>query len=375
MIQRRTLAVSCFAMANAFFVAPALAATVAPGKVAGADSAKAAAKPPSAPSNTAPAANAGKVGAQEPGLYVTFYTAKGQIQAALEFEKTPLTVCNFVGLIEGTKSSNKPQGTRFYDGLTFHRVEPGFVIQGGDPDGRGTGGPGYSFGDEFHPDLKHDKEGILSMANAGPGTNGSQFFITHGPTPHLDNRHSVFGHVVKGMEVVRAIAVGDKMDSVRVTRIGAAAKAFKATEEAFQTLIKNAAKAKEAEEAKAKAEFDALVKKATVKPSGLKYIITQPGTGAKPQKGNKVVVHYVGKLTNGKKFDSSLDRNKPLDFPIGVGMVIPGWDEGLLDMQKGEKRTLIIPANLGYGERGAGPIPPNSTLVFDVELLDILAAP
>jgi FKBP-type peptidyl-prolyl cis-trans isomerase len=321
-----------------------------------------------------------------PGVYATFYTSKGMITAQLEFEKAPLTVSNFVGLAEGTKSSNKPNGTRFFDGLTFHRVVPGFVIQGGDPLGTGTGGPGYQFPDEFDPTLRHDKEGILSMANSGPGTNGSQFFITMSPTPHLNDKHSIFGHVIDGYAVVPKIAQGDKMDSVRITRIGPKAKDFKVTEEKFQYLITHldsakaakeaAAKAEqEAQEKKAKAEMDALEKSAKVTPSGLKYVITKPGTGPKPQRGNKAVVHYVGKLTNGTKFDSSIDRNRPLEFPVGVGMVIPGWDEGLLDMQKGEKRTLIIPPNLAYGSRDNGKIPANSTLVFEVELLDFKANP
>jgi FKBP-type peptidyl-prolyl cis-trans isomerase len=305
-----------------------------------------------------------------PGVFATFYTPKGVILAQLEFEKTPITVANFVGLAEGTKASILPKGKRFFDGLTFHRVEPGFVIQGGDPEGTGRGGPGYNFPDEFAPDLKHDVPGILSMANAGAGTNGSQFFITHAPTPHLDGRHAVFGHVIQGMDVVLKIAVGDKMDSVRITRVGAKAKAFKITEEKFQALIKNKEKTEAEAEAKVKAAFAELEKKATTTATGLKYIVTRPGTGPKPQRGNKAKVHYVGTLIDGTKFDSSVDRNTPFEFPVGTGMVIPGWDEGILDMQKGEKRTLIVPAKLGYGERGAGPIPPNSTLVFEVELLD-----
>jgi cyclophilin family peptidyl-prolyl cis-trans isomerase len=180
----------------------------------------------------------------EDGLYADMDTTKGKVLLKLEFEKTPLTVANFVGLAEGTKDYStkgeppKKQDKPFYDGLTFHRVIPSFMIQGGDPQGNGRGGPGYRFKDEFDPTLKHDKPGILSMANAGPGSNGSQFFITHVPTPHLDNKHSVFGHVVEGQDVVNNIVVGDKIKLVKILRIGDKAKQFKADEETFQKLAK-----------------------------------------------------------------------------------------------------------------------------------------
>jgi len=178
------------------------------------------------------------------GLYAEFDTSKGKIICQLEFEKTPLTVANFVGLAEGTKnysrdgSAPKAQGKPFYDGLTFHRVIPNFMIQGGDPQGSGRGGPGYKFKDECRADLKHDGPGILSMANAGPGSNGSQFFITHVGTAWLDGKHTVFGRVVEGQDVVNKIAVGDKINSLKIIRIGDKAKAFKGDEADFEKFSK-----------------------------------------------------------------------------------------------------------------------------------------
>lgn len=162
------------------------------------------------------------------GLYAKFETSKGDILVQLEFEKTPLTVCNFVGLAQGTLKTNVRQGKPFYDGLNFHRVIANFMIQGGCPLGTGTGSPGYRFADEFDPSLRHSGPGILSMANSGPGTNGSQFFITHGPTPHLDGKHTVFGKVVQGQNVVDAIRKDDKLVKVTIGAVGEKAKTFKA---------------------------------------------------------------------------------------------------------------------------------------------------
>lgn len=173
------------------------------------------------------------------GLYAKIITSKGDILIQLEFEKTPLTVTNFVGLAEGTKSSNRGKGVRFYDGLTFHRVIPDFMIQGGDPDGNGTGGPGYTFPDEIYSTLRHNTPGVLSMANAGPDTNGSQFFITHTKTPWLDGKHTVFGHVIEGQDVVNAIRQGDIIKTIQIIRIGKKAAAFKADQVSFEMLLLN----------------------------------------------------------------------------------------------------------------------------------------
>jgi cyclophilin family peptidyl-prolyl cis-trans isomerase len=312
------------------------------------------------------------------GLYARFDTSKGDILCSLEFKKTPLTVANFVGLAEGTKDLGggaKAKGDKFYDGLKFHRVIANFMIQGGCPLGTGTGGPGYTFPDEIDPELTHSKPGILSMANSGPGTNGSQFFITHVPTPWLDGKHTVFGHVVSGQDVVDKIAGNDLLNSVEIIRVGNDAKRFESDQDAFDLLLSSFDDRKKENELESMEEAIRLIDEqwpdAITTPSGLKYVVEKEGSGdITPQTGQNVTVHYTGKLMDGKKFDSSYDRGKPIDFSVGKGQVIKGWDEALLGMKKGEKRTLIIPSNLGYGPSGRGPIPPNATMIFDVELVD-----
>ncbi|MBG66048.1 MAG: peptidylprolyl isomerase, partial [Flavobacteriales bacterium] len=298
------------------------------------------------------------------GMYAKINTTKGDILIQLEHEKTPLTVANFVGLAEGTLKNNKKDlGTPYYDGLKFHRVIADFMIQGGCPDGNGMGGPGYQFSDEIHPELKHNGPGILSMANAGPGTNGSQFFITHKETPWLDGKHTVFGHVVEGQDIVDAIEQDDMMNSITIIRKGETAKSFDA-KKTFETAQAELEK-KKAESAKRQAEaMKELTKGATTTKSGLAYFMIKEGNGAQAEAGKTVSVHYTGKLADGSKFDSSHDRGQPIEFPLGQGRVIPGWDEGIALLKVGGKATFIIPPNLAYGERGAGGvIPPNATLI------------
>jgi peptidyl-prolyl cis-trans isomerase A (cyclophilin A) len=306
------------------------------------------------------------------GIYAKIHTPKGEIILKLEHEKTPGTVGNFVALAEGNlENSQKPQGTPYYDGLKFHRVIPDFMVQGGCPLGTGTGDGGYKFDDEIHPDLKHDAPGKLSMANAGPGTNGTQFFITHIPTDWLDGKHTVFGKVVEGQEVVNAVAQGDEMTKIEIIRVGAEAEAWNAVE-AFRTFEGSRTKRVEEEKAAQAAEIEALATGFETTASGLRYQIIQKGTGAKAEKGKTVSVHYKGALPDGTVFDSSFKRNQPIDFQLGVGQVIPGWDEGISLLNVGDKARLVIPSDLGYGSAGAGGvIPPNATLVFDVELVAV----
>ncbi|WP_339137889.1 MAG: peptidylprolyl isomerase [Candidatus Electrothrix sp. GW3-4] len=313
------------------------------------------------------------------GLYAKISTAKGDILLNLYYDKAPLTVINFVGLAEGTLTyggADKPTGIRFYDGLKFHRVIKEFMIQGGCPLGTGTGGPGYTFADEFDPELRFTGPGVLAMANAGPGTNGSQFFITHVATPHLNGKHTIFGHVVEGQDVVDSIAQNDVIKSIEIIRVGEKAENFQTNQEAFEQMQANLNKAQENATDKEKEVIIKMIKQkwpdAHFSNSGLYWVVNQEGSGDKPAQGAMISAHYTGRLlANNQKFDSSYDRGEPIQFEVGVGRVIKGWDQALSNMRKGEKRTLIIPPELAYGSRGAGGvIPPDAWLVFDVELVD-----
>ena len=310
-----------------------------------------------------------------PGLYARMETSRGEILLELTYKKTPVTVMNFVGLAEGSIRSSRGMGTPFYDGLTFHRVVEDFMIQGGDPQGSGSGGPGYRFPDEIDPSLKHDRPGTLSMANAGPNTNGSQFFITHVPTPWLDGKHAVFGYVVEGQSVVDAVRQGDRIERVEILRVGAEARQFQVTQERFERAREELALRQERralQERMAKIEqIERQWPQAREREDGIRYLVTRRGDGAKPRRGQTAVVNYTGKFLDGRVFDTTRDKG-PFAFPVGTGRVIPGWDRAVLDMRVGEERTVIIPPELGYGARGAaGVIPPNAFLVFDIELVEL----
>jgi len=309
------------------------------------------------------------------GLFARITTNRGDIVVRLEYERTPLTVCNFVALAEG--NMNASRGKRYYDGLTFHRVISDFMIQGGCPLGNGTGGPGYRFPDEINPSLKHDKPGILSMANAGPGTNGSQFFITHVATPHLDGKHTVFGSVVQGQNVVNEIRQGDRIERVTIIRNGQAANAFRADQASFDRLLSQIDSANanrvQAQRNADIAQVNSKYPNAQQTASGIRYTIQRQGSGDKPVVGKTVRINYTGSLLSGRVFDRSDIRGGPLEFQVGTGRIIQGIDESVLDMKVGERRTVIIPPELAYGDRemGNGVIPANSFLVFEIELVSV----
>jgi len=330
------------------------------------------------------------------GIYAIIETSKGEITARLEYEKTPFTVANFITLAEGKNTYVNPKykGIHFYDGLTFHRVEANFMIQGGDPDGTGQGGPGYVIKDEFHPELKHAKAGILSMANSGPNTNGSQFFITHNATPWLDGIHSIFGEVIKGQDIVDAIAQGDEMISVTIARKGAKAKKFDAVKvfndyyEKELTLQKE----KEAKNSLVKKEKIIILNQAKLSgiksKSGLITKVISSKNVKKPTIGSEVYVKYAGYFEDGTLFDtndlevaeefSQVDeQRKKMNgyqaFPFKYGQkegLIPGFAEGLSLINFGEKMVLYIPYHLGYGENQYQTIPGKSNLYFVIEILE-----
>ncbi|MBU1194109.1 MAG: peptidylprolyl isomerase [Proteobacteria bacterium] len=308
----------------------------------------------------------------EDGLYARFNTTRGQILVELYYKQVPITCMNFVGLAQGTMLSNQGISKKYYDGLTFHRVIEDFMIQGGDPAGTGQGGPGYQFQDEFVKELRHDSPGILSMANSGPDTNGSQFFITHKATPWLDDKHTVFGKVIKGQDIVNKTEQGDKIITLDILRIGEDANAFKADKASFDAMIKQIHDQKRKKDlARFQSEMQIRYPAAAMTDSGLMYVVNKEGKGPCPKPGSKVVVHYTGMFKNNQVFDSSVKWDKPFEFYVGMGKVIKGWDIAVLTMKKGEKRTLLIPYSLAYGEKGyPGTIPPESDIIFEVELID-----
>ena len=345
----------------------------------------------------------------EDGIYAEFVTNKGVMVAKLESEKVPVTVANFVSLAEGTNTmvDSVYKDKKFYNGLIFHRVMDKFMIQGGDPTGTGKGSPGYRFMDEFHPDLKHDKPGILSMANPGPNSNGSQFFITEVPKPHLDNLHSVFGELIIGLDIQDSISnvKVDKrnkplkdvvIEELNIIRKGKAAKKF----DAPKIFINHFAEAERIEKEKA-AKIEAIIKaskekfniqeaKAIQLDSDLKYYISKKGSGKKLPNNAKVLLHYAVYFENGKLLETSkleiaealgvvnekrklANKYQPITADIGPdASMIQGFKEGLQQLTVGDKATIFVPYHLAYGEYGTRGIPGKSNLIFEVEIIELL---
>lgn len=345
----------------------------------------------------------------EDGLYAEFVTSKGVMVAKLEQEKAPITVANFVSLAEGTNTMVKEnyKKQKFYNGTIFHRVIDKFMIQGGDPLGTGQGNPGYKFNGEFHPDLKHDKPGILSMANSGPNSNGSQFFITEVPKPHLDNKYNVFGELVIGLNIQDTIS-NVKTDSrnkplkdviieeLNILRKGKIAKQFDAPS-IFENHFIEVEQLEKEKKAKAEAilkatldKFEAQKAKAITLESGLKYYISKKGNGANLTENSRILTHYTVYFENGKLLETSnlkvaekldavnkkrkeANRYQPIKADIGPdAKMIAGFKEGLKQLNVGDKATLFIPYHLAYGEAGTRGIPGKTNIIFEVEILELL---
>lgn len=311
------------------------------------------------------------------GVFAVLTTEKGEVVLELFYKDTPMTVTNFVGLAEGTLDAAK--GKPFYDGLKFHRVISDFMIQGGDPLGNGTGGPGYKFPDEFVEGLIFDEPGKLAMANSGANTNGSQFFITHVPTDWLNYKHTIFGKVLSGQDVVNAVEQDDTIKSIKIIRQGDDAKKFTCTQADFDKRVKENEKKveefKKAEKERQEKEFASLVADCKKDASGVYYKILEEGKGSAIGKNKNVTVEYQGYLTDGTLFDASKgfhpQGHAPLEFKTGAGNMIPGFDLMVQQMKVGETRKMVIPPELAYGSRGipqAG-IPGNAYICFDVKLV------
>lgn len=343
------------------------------------------------------------------GMYAEFVTSKGVMVAQLFYKKAPYTVANFVSLAEGTNTlvDSIYRGKKFYNNTIFYRVVDSFIIQGGDPTGKGTGNPGYRFDDEFNPDLKHDQPGILGMANSGPNTNGSQFYITETPQPNLDNTHTVFGKLVLGLNVLDSITnvkvskrdqrpVKDVvLKKLNIIRKGLKANAFDAND-IFINHFAELERLEKIKQAKQQALMESTRKKfkkqqdqAELLPSGLQYTITKQGTGEHLTETSKVLVDYAVYFENGKLIETSNletakamgavnekrkteDTYKPIVASLSAdARMIAGFKEGLKQLRVGDKATLFIPYHLAYGESGNSAIPPKSNLIFEVHVIDL----
>ena len=331
-----------------------------------------------------------------PGLYAELVTPKGIISIALAFQRVPMTVANFVGLAEGTIENQAfPLGTPYYDGTVFHRVAPGHVLQAGIPESEVASTPGYSIPNEIHPALTHDHAGMVGMANGGPHTGKSEFYITLGDRSYLDGDYAVFGEVYDGMDVVRQIVRGDPIEEVRIVRVGAAAGAFRPTTETFQELRREVRARVLAEEEARMAEdlefLEASWPHAVEAGGGWRFVVVREGKGAPLMPGDTAWVRYKGRTVRGLSFASTAGEGTPdyfwpgmtegevFHFVVGERGLNPGFDAALESMSRGERRLVIVPAEIGYDpvgfygiERPHIPrfvIRPRSILIYELEVL------
>lgn len=308
------------------------------------------------------------------GLYARVDTNRGSMFIYLEHELAPLAAANFLGLAEGLLDAT--MGKPFYDGLKFHRYEEGFVLQGGDPAGDGSGGPGYVFPDEFHPRLRHDAIGVIGMANYAPNTNGSQFYLTLDATPNLDDRYATFGRVVRGLDVLKKLRAGDRIEKIRMLKVGGAVAAYRPDQARWQAALESATQAaiermraqKEIAAQQIQARWPGLERR----DDGFMVKVLEEGSGPTIRRFWLAKVSYKGMLPNGQVFDDSSLRGQPIEFEVGSAQVIPGWDKMVMEMKKGERRLVAIPPEFAYGPDGAagGRIPPNSYLIFEMKIED-----
>jgi len=305
------------------------------------------------------------------GLYANIQTNRGRIMLRLEYEKVPLTVANFVGLAEGTLDVTG--GKPFYDGLSFHRVIPDFVIQGGDPSGDGTGGPGYEFPDEFESSLRHNAAGMVAMANYGQHTNGSQFYITHKATPWLDDKYSIFGKVVYGIDVVGKIQPGDSIKKVSIVRVGDKASNFRTDQATWAVMLESAwAITRQLRQDDRSIMLAAILGRwPELAPTGLgmyRYVVKE-GAGRQARRGDLAKLNYKALLSDGIIFENTEAYNTLLELELGVGQVTLGLDRAVEGMKLGERRIVAVPPELAYGNAGSdGIVPPGAYIVYDIRL-------
>jgi peptidylprolyl isomerase len=326
------------------------------------------------------------------GLYAEVNTTKGLLVLQLEFEKTPVAVASFVGLAEGTiENAALPLGQPYYNGSRWHRVVPGHVIQCGMAANSTSGSPGYEYPNEIVAGLSHGAAGMVGVANGGPHTNGSQWYITLGDRSYLDGDYTVFGHVVSGLDHVFQITQEDAIQTVKIVRVGPAANSFRPDTFSFKALVEAKKLSTKEEELKRAEDTEAYIRSQWPDATPFfRQVVKQAGEGPLPKPGDKLRVSYTGQIPGGDFFVSTSDNGKPwygsapepFDFVVGTSRITPGFDAAVAGMRKGEKRVLILPAHQAYGAGGYYPperkgekrfhVGPNRIIIYEVEVLDFV---